>query len=89
MAFGGQVTKSEIPEGSVGCRCEFVTGQCYRDLVSCGSCAADITAVVFICSNVPVGGTNGMTGSGQGCSQFVRVYRLIPGVCVLIFKDNS
>lgn len=27
VAFGGQVTKSEIPEGSTGCRCEFVTGQ--------------------------------------------------------------
>lgn len=68
VAFGGQVTESEIPEGSIGYRWEFVTGQCHRSLVSCGSCTAGVTAVVFICSNVPVGGRNGATGSGQDCS---------------------
>lgn len=30
VAFGGQVTKLKIPEGSIGCRYEFVTGWRYR-----------------------------------------------------------
>lgn len=73
VAFGEKVTKSKIPEQSIGCRCEFVAAQCYRSLLSCRCYTAHITAVVFIYSNVPVGGRNGMMGSGQGCGQFGRV----------------